>query len=232
MNNHLIGFSVSALLHGGVALLVLAAAPPPPPAEKVLPLAMRMFEIKPAAVAPPPKAVAVPVPKRVARKPKAKPEPKATPPAPRSEPPPMSLAKKEAPPTPKPEVARVEPPPAPEAPPSVALAEPPPAPAAEPPDPSAMARYADALASLIARHRSYPRMAQLRGWQGEVELELRIAPDGRLVDAQVSRSSGFDALDRHALKMARLARPLPQPPEALRSRQFTVLVPVVFRLGS
>lgn len=217
MNNHLIGFSVSALLHGGVAFLVLGFAPLPPPVQKAVPLTLAMFEATPAVVQPTPKSVAVPArqpaPKRTVRKPKAEP-PK---------------------PAPKPALPRLEPAPPPEEPPPpVALAAEPvvTAPAAAPPDPNAMASYADRLASLLARHRSYPRQAQLRGWQGQVELQLHIAPDGRLVDAQVSRSSGFEPLDRQALKMARLARPLPQPPEALRSKEFTVLVPVVFRLGS
>src|SRR5690606_29548227 len=117
--------------------------------------------------------------------------------------------------------------------PPVARAEPvpPAAPSAEP-NPTALAQYAQALADVIARHRAYPRQAQMRGWQGEVELALEIGADGRLRDAQVRRSSGFEALDRQALEMARRARPLPPPPPGLQRRDFVVLVPVVFRLGS
>jgi len=265
MNNHAIGFGVSALLHGAIAFLVLTAAPSaPPPRERAVPVTLAMFEPAPAApseqppqapaaeVAPPnvtperrpepeppqPRAEEPPpkAPPRLARteppRPKAKPKrppPVATRPEPQTAPAPAA-----PPPPPEtqsaPEPARTPPP---DAEPPVARAEPaPPAPASAQPDPAALAHYAQALAGLIARHRAYPRQAQMRGWQGEVELALEIGADGRLRDAQVRRSSGFETLDRQALEMARRAHPLPPPPPELQRRDFVVLVPVVFRLES
>lgn len=265
MNNHAIGFGVSVLLHGGIALLVLAAPSAPPPRERAVPVTLAMFEPAPAAPSePPPQAPAAEVaPPNVAPVPAPEPEPpqaeeapppqaapprlaRTEPPRPRkskpkrpppaaTRPEPRTVPAPAAPPPPPqtqsvPEAARTPPP---EAEPPVARAEPaPPAPAGAPPDPAALAHYAQALAGLIARHRAYPRQAQMRGWQGEVELALEIGADGRLRDAQVRRSSGFEALDRQALEMARRARPLPPPPPALQRRDFVVLVPVVFRLGS
>lgn len=52
-----------------------------------------------------------------------------------------------------------------------------------------------------------------------------------MVNAVILRSSGFEVLDNQALEMVQQAAPLPQPPEALRGREFTVMVPIVFKLN-
>ncbi|MBI3067717.1 MAG: energy transducer TonB, partial [Betaproteobacteria bacterium] len=90
--------------------------------------------------------------------------------------------------------------------------------------------YRRLLAKAITAHQSYPRLARLRGWQGTVHVELHIAAGDTLRDVLVTRSSGFDILDRSALDMVRQARPLPAAPEPLRSREFSVTVPIAFRL--
>ena len=93
-----------------------------------------------------------------------------------------------------------------------------------------LAGYGQTLSRAIARQQRYPRIAQMKGWQGTVEVALEVAPGTRLKQATVLRSSGFEALDRHALEMVRDAAPLPPAPEPLRSREFSVRVPIVFRL--
>jgi len=45
----------------------------------------------------------------------------------------------------------------------------------------------------------YPALARSRGWQGDVELWVRVAEDGRVLDARVQGSSGFELLDRAAV---------------------------------
>lgn len=121
-------------------------------------------------------------------------------------------------------------PPAPAAPvvaaPAAALA---PAPAA--PDPQVLAGYGRSVAGALAAHQRYPRVAQLRQWQGTTLLQLEFAADGRLIESRVLNSSGHDVLDRQALEMLRAAQPLPAPPTALAGRPLVVNVPVVFRLA-
>jgi periplasmic protein TonB len=97
---------------------------------------------------------------------------------------------------------------------------------------AALTSYARTLTDRIAQHRRYPRLAQLRRMEGEVQMQLRIAAGGALVDVRITRSSGFELLDRHALDMVTRAQPLPTPPETMRAPDLTVLVPVVFRLKS
>lgn len=108
-----------------------------------------------------------------------------------------------------------------EAPPVVALAA---------PSPDLLAGYGSSVSRLLARHREYPRVAAMRGWEGTVTMRLKVGANGRLMEAQVDSSSGHAALDTQALEMVRRIAELPPPPEGLRDREFAVLVPVVFRL--
>lgn len=135
--------------------------------------------------------------------------------------------------------------------PAAAMAAPPPAvspvPASDPPPAAAasavspqpsptaddvLAAYGEALSRQIARYREYPRLAQLRGWEGKVLLRLSIGPGARLTEMTVSRSSGHKVLDDRALEMVRQVAPLPAPPVGLRDKSFTVAVPVVFELSN
>ncbi len=114
--------------------------------------------------------------------------------------------------------------------------EPPPPP--PPPDPSqadinsAKDAYGRLLGSAIAKHKSYPKIAQRRGWQGTVLLDLKIDSDGNVISANVRESSGREALDKRALAMVKKASPFPAPPKALQGRSFNITVPVSFKLAN
>ena len=95
---------------------------------------------------------------------------------------------------------------------------------------SALGEYSGQLGRAIAKHKSYPKIAQMRGWEGEVMLDLKIDGSGNVLSAKVRDSSGHDALDNQALEMVKKASPFPAPPEALRSRTFNISVPVSFKL--
>lgn len=101
-----------------------------------------------------------------------------------------------------------------------------------PTDPVSLAGYGRDVASAVARHQRYPRLAQMRQWQGTALLQLQITAEGKLADARVLSSSGHEILDRQALDMVREAVPLPPLPTALSGRALTVDVPVTFRLAS
>jgi protein TonB len=99
------------------------------------------------------------------------------------------------------------------------------------PDSALLDSYGKTLSSLIAKYQRYPRIAQLRSWQGTAQVQLSVSAAGRMVNVVILRSSGFEVLDDQALEMVRQATPLPPPPEALRGREFTVMVPIVFKLN-
>lgn len=99
-----------------------------------------------------------------------------------------------------------------------------------PTDPAALERYGRSLAELLAQQQQYPRMAALRGWEGEVRVRITIARKGNIVATDVIRSSGHDVLDRSAVQLVTQAGPLPRLPEALQNREIQVIVPVHYRL--
>ncbi len=95
---------------------------------------------------------------------------------------------------------------------------------------NALSQYGNTLGRAIAKHKSYPKIAQMRGWQGECLLDLKIDGNGNVLSANVKESSGHESLDNQALEMVRKASPFPAPPEALRGRNFNITVPVSFKL--
>ena len=90
--------------------------------------------------------------------------------------------------------------------------------------------YSSLLAAAIAKYKQYPKIAHMRGWQGLIIIELQLNPQGGVIYSQIKKSSGYDVLDQEALEMIKRASPFPQPPEALRNKNFTVLVPISFKL--
>lgn len=113
-------------------------------------------------------------------------------------------------------------------PPSRAAVQAAPAPATPPLD-DLKRGFGDALARSLAAQRRYPRVAQMRGWQGTVEIEIEFLANGRMGSVAVVRSSGHDVLDEQALRMLEEAE-LPLRPDPLRERGFTLRVPIEFRL--
>ncbi|MBL8440750.1 MAG: TonB family protein [Betaproteobacteria bacterium] len=90
--------------------------------------------------------------------------------------------------------------------------------------------YGRRVSELLAREHAYPRVAQMRGWEGEVRLRLRVARKGALLAVSVERSSGFEVLDQHALALVEQLRGLPPLPEEIGAGEVQVVVPVSYRL--
>jgi len=93
-----------------------------------------------------------------------------------------------------------------------------------------LAAYRQRLTALFASHQEYPRVAALRGWEGEVRLRLRVARKGNLLGVQLDHSSGFEVLDQHALAMLEQIASLPPLPEGLDANEILVVVPVNYKL--
>lgn len=221
---------VSLLVHGLVLTTVRSCqkAPPPP----ALTLSVELRTPPPPPPPPPPEPPKPEPPKLEPRKPVAMPQP-VRPLAPPPPPTPLLTATPEAPQrVDQPVVQRpVEPPPPPPPAPAPAAAPapiaPPPAPAID--DAAARAGFGRCLSAAVAKQKRYPRLAQQRGWQGEVMLHVVVDASGRLLDVSVERSSGFEALDREALEMVRRAAPFPFA-NGMKKEDVSMPLPVVFRL--
>ena len=90
--------------------------------------------------------------------------------------------------------------------------------------------YTNQLTRAIAKQKKYPKIAQMRQWQGEVLLNIEIDPQGNLVKIDILEESRYKILNNEAIDMVKRASPFPQPPEELRLKNFTVLVPISFKL--
>jgi protein TonB len=93
-----------------------------------------------------------------------------------------------------------------------------------------LGRYAQQLSRLLASHQDYPRLAALRGWEGEVRLRLKVARQGNLLFLRVDRSSGHEILDQHALQLVDLVR-MPPFPDALEGNEIQITVPINYKLN-
>ena len=228
-----IALAASLVVHAAAMMLSLPA-PKAPAYDPAVPLHVRLLQPQPAALITEPARPSAEAPRPALAK-RARPKREtAAPAAPQVAPSPRSPA-----PEPAVEVAEearaeqplalapltpsVEP-----APPSFVLPEP--APLQSVPSAELLAGYGKRISEALARHKEYPRIAQLRGWEGAVTMRLRVAPSGRLVDAELYASSGYEVLDKQAIAMATRAAQLPMPPEGLNGGEVAVLVPVVFRL--
>ena len=90
--------------------------------------------------------------------------------------------------------------------------------------------YSSLLANAIAKYKQYPKIAQMRGWQGTVIADLEIDSKGTVISIKIKKSSTYEVLDNEALEMIKKASPFPAPPESLRGKNFNVLVPISFKL--
>ncbi|MFO7857126.1 MAG: TonB family protein [Paracoccaceae bacterium] len=88
----------------------------------------------------------------------------------------------------------------------------------------------DRLRARIVGQKRYPRAAQRRRLEGEGELRLRVAADGALIEATLTRSSDHAVLDAEILAMARRAAPFPAIPARLGRSSLEIVLPVRFDL--
>lgn len=211
-------------------------------APKKPPLTIELVKQEPAPQ--PPQEVAPPEPAPPEPpKPEAKPEPvkKPLPPKPAERPAPIKAA--EAPPqesprneTPPPAVITAAP--KAEEPPAFTTPPPPPPPP-EPPKavgPSdadieaARQAYGNSLSREIAKNKRYPRIAQMRGWEGSVRLLLEIDSNGKIVAIRIEEASDREVFNTEAQEMVKRVIQPPPIPDTLRGRSFTVRVPISFKL--
>lgn len=92
----------------------------------------------------------------------------------------------------------------------------------------------DQYESTIIRHTlkniRYPRRAQAKSQQGEVHLRVNINKSGEVQDIKVLQESSFSSLNREALRSVERANPYPAIPTALGAENYSVTVPIVFKL--
>ncbi len=91
--------------------------------------------------------------------------------------------------------------------------------------------YLQQLQQRIAQQRYYPRRSRARGEQGRVVVRFVLAADGSVKGLEVIDSSGIARLDQAAIKTVERAAPFDPLPAGRRQDEWTIEVPLVFKLG-
>lgn len=237
-----IGLGLSLLLHSG--LFLLSVSPSDPLAATKLKVTLQRIlpqSASHAPLSPPSRTENPPLPEPLLPKPEPAGPPKPARQPPRLTKPPRDLeqrAKPDPQPLPAPRTATrptrrlAEPEPAPHAPESRPVA----APATSSPAVDRIAAVPTVRAekitppAYIPRTPPYPKLAKQRGWEGKVQLQVDVSPDGRVSNASIQESSGYQVLDRSALQHIRKSRFRPARKNG-KAVEMSILVPVVYQLN-
>jgi periplasmic protein TonB len=99
-----------------------------------------------------------------------------------------------------------------------------------PPNPNAIPAWEGAVMRRLEEAKRYPEAARDRDQQGVVRLHISMNRQGRLLSANVVKSSGYTALDEEAVAMMHRAEPFPEPPSQMPGDPIQLTVPVNFSL--
>jgi len=86
------------------------------------------------------------------------------------------------------------------------------------------------LRSALAQHFVYPAIARRNGWEGRVDVAVRLDREGRLNALRIVHSSGYAILDQDALLTLQKIGTIPQARTWLRGYSIDTQLPVLYRL--
>jgi protein TonB len=86
------------------------------------------------------------------------------------------------------------------------------------------------LLAQLNRYKQYPRAARQAHIQGVVMLHFVMDAQGRVLTAEIAKSSGRPVLDHEALALVERAQPLPALPADYPTRTLDAIVPIEFYL--
>ena len=90
--------------------------------------------------------------------------------------------------------------------------------------------YRLSLASAARSFKAYPALARQRGWEGTVEVALKISAPSPVPEVTLVSTSGHGVLDEQAVDMLTQAARVTALPEGLKARDFRLVLPVQFSL--
>lgn len=84
------------------------------------------------------------------------------------------------------------------------------------------------LQAHLERRKRYPRRAQMLGQQGIPWVSFSVDRKGNVMNVELYRGSGYEALDKEVVALVYRAEPLPLPPDEIMGELLTMAVPVAF----
>jgi TonB family protein len=91
-------------------------------------------------------------------------------------------------------------------------------------------RLVGRLRNALGPYFTYPLLARRNGWEGQVQVGLRVEADGRLSHVHIAHSSGYSTLDSAALTTLNRIDTLPDAAGWLDGRHFDMVLPIEYRL--
>ncbi len=95
---------------------------------------------------------------------------------------------------------------------------------------SEMQRYLSEIMNRLHARKKYPKSAQFNEQEGLVQIRMEIAPDGRLIRAEVEKPCAFQVLNEAALDAVRAIGTLPPLPQSNSSKNVVLHVPIHFKI--
>jgi TonB family protein len=92
--------------------------------------------------------------------------------------------------------------------------------------------YARAVKERIMRHWAYPPEARENLVEGNLMAVFSLDPGGRMMHVGVTRASGYEILDREAVRAISMAAPFPPLPEHIRVKRLNIKAAFDYRLTS
>jgi periplasmic protein TonB len=92
-------------------------------------------------------------------------------------------------------------------------------------------RYLSALKEIIERHKEYPLLARRGRMEGTVRINCKLTRTGEVREAKIESSSGYDILDKAALRSVRSVGQFPVVPTEIEEDPFCFVAPITFHLS-
>jgi protein TonB len=82
----------------------------------------------------------------------------------------------------------------------------------------------------LNKHKKYPHEARKRGSEGVANVSFTIDRSGKVIETQLTQSSGSDLLDQEAIEVLERASPFPTPPSEMPNITIKLSLPIQFRI--
>ena len=82
----------------------------------------------------------------------------------------------------------------------------------------------------LAEHKDYPAALKKDRIEGVVKVRFTISKSGKVLSAEIAKSSGYPLLDAAGLAVLEKADPVPPIPKLMGREQLTLTLPIEFSL--
>ncbi|MCM8823554.1 MAG: TonB family protein [Candidatus Omnitrophica bacterium] len=89
--------------------------------------------------------------------------------------------------------------------------------------------YIESISNILNFYLLYPQEAKEKGYEGTVDIKFNIDYEGKVINPQIIKSSGYPILDKAALLTLDIAQPFPYPPH-VTDKTIEITLPLNFKI--